>query len=352
MPARLKLIRGRVLNRKLEGKFRIAVLTLFVGISPLAGAASVIVPQRIPDTYATAATLVTVTNGRQLNLRCTGSGPQTVMLEAGSHADSMTWFKLQPILASITKVCAYDRAGYGFSSEGLPPRNLDADVSDLHDLIRASGIKTPVVLVGHSLGSNIVRRYAERYTAEVAGMVLIDPPEQDVAAFAPEWAKSDDALNVQRFALIRQCEASAEKGELISPPALKACGVGPNPSASAKLNAVILGKKSKPAFWRTLLSELQDNAVVFSKPVSPKETHGSMPLIVLTAANTYAGAPADVRKALEAAREKTQAQIVTTSTHGERVFVDNTSHDIQLDRPEVVAKAVTKVLQETATPDK
>ena len=340
------------MNQKLLEKSRITLLTIFVGTLPLAGAASVIAPQRIPDIYAKAATLVTVAHGRQLNLRCTGSGPQTVMLEAGSHADSTTWFRLQPILSSVTKVCSYDRAGYGFSSEGQLPRDLDADVSDLHDLIRAANIKTPVVLVGHSLGSNIVRRYAERYASDVSGMVLIDPPEQDVAAFAPEWAKSDEALNAQRFALIQRCEASAEKGELVSSAALKACGVSPNPLASEKLNAVILANKSKPAFWHTLLSELQNNAVVFSKPVSPKETHGSMPLIVLTAANTYAGAPADVRKALEAARDKTQTQIVATSTQGERVLVDNTSHDIQLDQPEVVAKAVTKVLQQAAVADK
>ena len=340
------------MNRKFSRKFHIALVTALAGMSSIAVAANVIGLQRIPDSYAKAATLVTVADGRQLNLRCMGSGPQTVMLEAGSHADSTTWFKLQPILSSITKVCAYDRAGYGFSSEGQLPRDLDADVSDLHDLIRASGIKTPVVLVGHSLGSNIVRRYAERYAADVGGMVLIDPPEQDVAAFAPEWAKSDDELNVQRFALIRQCEANAEKGALVSLPALKACGVSPNPLASAKLNAVILAEKSKPAFWRTLLSELQDNAIVFSKPVSPKETHGSLPLIVLTAANTYAEAPDSVRKALEAAREKTQAQIVATSTHGERLFVGDTSHDIQLDQPEVVAKAVTKVLQQIPAPGK
>ena len=184
------------MNRKFSRKFHIALVTALAGMSSIAVAANVIGLQRIPDSYAKAATLVTVADGRQLNLRCMGSGPQTVMLEAGSHADSTTWFKLQPILSSITKVCAYDRAGYGFSSEGQLPRDLDADVSDLHDLIRASGIKTPVVLVGHSLGSNIVRRYAERYAADVGGMVLIDPPEQDVAAFAPEWAKSDDELNV------------------------------------------------------------------------------------------------------------------------------------------------------------
>lgn len=321
---------------------------LLVGAAPAAEAGNIVAPQRIPDSYAHPAMLVTIAHGRQLNLRCTGTGPRTVMLEAGSHADSTTWFKLQPLLAASARVCAYDRAGYGFSSEGPLPRNLDADVADLHELIRSAGIKTPLVLVGHSLGSNIVRRYADRYPADVSGMVLLDPPGQDIAAFAPAWAKSEDEMNARRFAFIRQCEAGAEKNQLASPPPeLKACLAGGNPLASAKLNSVTVAYKSKPVFWRTLLSELEDNAAVFSQPVSPNEAHGAMPLIVLAAANTYADAPAGVRKALEAARDKTQTQIVATSTHGERWLVSNSSHDIQLDQPAVVAEAVTKVLQQT-----
>ncbi len=160
-------------------------------------------------------------------------------------------------------------------------------------------------------------------------------------------------MSAQRFVFIRRCEAGAGKNELAPPtPELKACLAGGNPLASAKLNAVTATYKSKPAFWRTLLSELQDNAVVFSQSVSPRETHGSLPLIVLSADNTYVDAPADVRKALEAARDRTQAQIVATSTRSERLLVNNTSHDIQLDQPEVVAKAVAKVLQQIGVANK
>lgn len=67
---------------------------------------------------------------------------------------------------------------------------------------------------------------------------------------------------------------------------------------------------------------------------------------MLTAEGTYADAPQDVRKSLEAARDQTQAKIVATSARGERQVVANSSHDIQLDQPEVLAKAVTKVFQE------
>lgn len=300
----------------------------------------------MPDSYAHAAKLVDLGHGRYLNLRCSGNGPQTVLLEAGAIADSSTWFKVQPLLSGHARVCAYDRAGYGFSSEGPLPRNLDADVSDLHALIHHAGLTPPLVMVGHSLGSNIVRQYASQYPADVSAMVLLDPPAQDIGRFAPGWQKEDDALSVQRFAFLHRCEAAAEKHQLPSTdPELSHCLAGADPLASARLNAVDLAHKSKPAFWRTVLSVLQNNAEVFKQPVSKQEAHGSTPLIVLSAANTYADALPRDRKGLEEARAHTQAQIVASSSRGILVRVPNTSHDIQIDQPGAVAKAVMQALK-------
>ncbi len=329
---------------------RIACLCLFAAAAAAAGAHAADAAPAIPDSYARPARLVDIGAGRQLNLRCTGKGPQTVLLEAGSHADSMSWFRLQPLLAPMARVCAYDRAGYGFSSEGPLPRNLEADVADLRKLIEAAGLKGPLVLVGHSLGSNIVRRYAELHPRDVAGLVLLDPPAQDVAAFAPDWAKEDIASNAQRLAFVQQCLDGAEKGQLTTPPpALARCIAGPNPLAGAPLNASIHAQKSRPGYWRTLLSELQSNEQVFGPPVSSKETHGATPLLVLSASDTYADAPAEVRKALEAARDATQARIAASSSRGERITVQHSSHDIQLDQPEAVAQAVAKLWRQSAT---
>ncbi len=38
------------------------------------------------------------------------------------------------------------------------PRDVDAAASNLHALLGAAQIKTPIILVGHSLGTNIARR--------------------------------------------------------------------------------------------------------------------------------------------------------------------------------------------------
>ncbi len=345
--AELRLIGETALKRN-RWKVGGAVLALVLGGGASAAfAADIAVPQHIPDSYAQAGTLVSIAPGRKLNLRCEGHGARTVLLEAGSHADTTTWFKLQPLLAASTRVCSYDRAGYGFSDEGPMPRNLDADVADLHALVQHAGLETPLVLVGHSRGSNIVRRYAERYPADVAGMVLIDPPAQDIAATAPDWARQEAQMGEQRSAFIRQCEAGAEKHQLASPPpALQRCVAGANPAASAKVNAAIAAYKYKPSFWRTLDSELKDNATVYGQPVPASESHGDTPVIVLSAADTNADAPVEMRKTLDAARDKTQSQIIATTSRGKRIVVDHASHDIQLDQPEAVAGAVTTMLQQ------
>lgn len=307
----------------------------------------------MPDEYARPATLVTIPPSRQLNLRCTGSGEPTVVLEAGSHADSSTWFRVQPLLGAFTRVCAYDRAGYGFSDAGPLPRDLDADVHDLHALIHRAGITRPVVLVGHSLGSNIARRYAELHPADVSAMVLVDPPAQDIGAFAPGWEHDERELDKQRFSFIRACETAAEQGKLAKPPPdPQRCLAADDPRADAKVNAATRTWKSRPGFWRTLLSELQDNARVLADPVSGHESHGAMPLLVLSASDTYADAPARLRAALESARAKTQADIVATSSHGRLIQVQHTSHDIQMDKPEAVADAVRQVLRKIAAPQR
>ncbi|HWU75410.1 MAG TPA: alpha/beta hydrolase [Rhodanobacter sp.] len=308
------------------------------------------VPTRLPDSYARPGRQVAIGQGRNLNLRCSGNGPVTVLLESGSHADSTSWFRVQPLLAAQARVCSYDRAGYGFSDEGPLPRGLDADVADLHALIEAAHLHAPLVLVGHSLGSNIVRRYADAHPADIAGMVLVDPPAQDLARFLPaSWMKDDTEMTTRRDAFIGRCEQAAEQGRLAKPSSgLAQCVGGPAPWESAAVAAVDHARKLRPAFWHTLRSELAQNVRVFAAPVPASESRGAMPLMVLKADGTYADAPAEARKSLEAARDATQQRIVATSSRGLLRTVADSSHDIELDQPQAVADAVAQVLHELA----
>lgn len=298
--------------------------------------------------YATPATLVDIGKGRKLNLRCSGEGTPVVVLESGATADSMAWYKVQPAIAKSTKVCAYDRAGFGFSDDGPLPRDLDADAKDLNALIHAAKIATPVVLVGHSLGTNIVRRYAGKYPADVGAIVLVDPPPQHISEFSQEWVKTDHAMHENVIAFAKMCGKAASAGGLAKPVGDAAkCIRPPDPRYPDALNAAIHAQKQKPPFWHTLISEFETNMTIFEEPVSPKESHGATPLIVLVADGSFADAPPDGKSAMEAAQQKTNKLILATSTKSERRVIANSSHDMQFDQPEAIVTAVADVIGQT-----
>jgi pimeloyl-ACP methyl ester carboxylesterase len=299
----------------------------------------------IADTFAEPGELIRLGDGRALNLRCSGEGETVVLLEAGGNADSTTWYRVQPRLAALTRVCAYDRAGYGFSDEGPLPRDLDAYVAELHGLIDAAELPVPVLLVGHSLGSNIVRSYAQRYPQQVAGMLLVDPSEQGADAQMPEdWQQQIAPMHVQREALLSACEDAAAEGdtEAIKQRCLRA----PAPWMSERVAAATALNKSKPAYWRTLRSELANNLAVFAEPVPVDESYGSIPLVLLSASEQAQDAPPEVLKVIAAARQQTHGRILAASTLSSAVEVAGTGHDIQLDQPEAVVSAVRGLLAE------
>jgi pimeloyl-ACP methyl ester carboxylesterase len=82
---------------------------------------------------------------------------------------------IQPKLAEHTRVCAYDRAGFGWSDFSPAPRTLEQQVHELHELLRGANEQGPYLLVGHSYGARVSRVYAATYPDEVTGMVLMDP---------------------------------------------------------------------------------------------------------------------------------------------------------------------------------
>jgi len=293
------------------------------------------------DVYAKPGQWVTIGKDRRLNLRCSGKGSPAVVLESGNNADSMTWFKVQPEIAKFTRVCAYDRAGTGFSDGGPLPRNIDTHADDLAALINAAHIAAPVILVGHSYGTNIARRFADKHANEAAALILLDPPPQNVGEFSPEFEKADAEEHAGMLEAVRRCEQGAQDGKLDAPPPeLKACLRGPNPQFSPALNSAIHANKVRPAFWQTIISITETNVDLYKQPVSKSESHGSMPLVILQPDAPFEDVPAELRTPMEQARQKTQQAIAATSTRSKIIRVAHSSHDVQLDRPDAVVEAV------------
>ena len=113
-------------------------------------------------------------DGHQMHIHCTGEGSPTIVLDHEGSGSSVDWALIQPALAKHTRVCAYDRAGFGWSDPNPAPRTMEQQVHELHELLQGANEQGPYILVGHSYGARVSRVYAARYPGEVAGMVLMD----------------------------------------------------------------------------------------------------------------------------------------------------------------------------------
>jgi pimeloyl-ACP methyl ester carboxylesterase len=132
-----------------------------------------------------------------LHINCVGEGSPTMILESGLGTMSADWANVQPEVAKTTRVCAYDRAGTGWSEPGPEPRDPRQIARELHALLGKAGIDGPYVLVGQSFGGLYARMYAARYPNEVEGMVLVDashpgmwtrlPPKVVATLKSPAW---------------------------------------------------------------------------------------------------------------------------------------------------------------------
>ncbi len=117
--------------------------------------------------------------GYKLHIHCTGEGTPTVILDAGGGFTSSSWAWVQPEIAKTTRVCAYDRAGWGWSDPSPQGYSAVQNAAELRTLLANSGIPAPYVLVGHSLGGLYARVYAVQYPQDVIGMVQIDASHPD-----------------------------------------------------------------------------------------------------------------------------------------------------------------------------
>lgn len=117
--------------------------------------------------------------GYQLHINCTGSGSPTVIVDVGLGDDSTDWQLVQQAVSNHSKICVFDRPGYGWSDFGPSPRTSNRIADELETLLEQADIPPPYILVGHSFGGYNIRIFAANNPQMVAGMVLVDASHED-----------------------------------------------------------------------------------------------------------------------------------------------------------------------------
>lgn len=114
----------------------------------------------------------------KFNTLIIGTGSPTIIFESGLGTPLSNWDKIQTSISANYQTISYDRKGLGESPATDKPRTLDNLVNDLDSLITQNKIDGPIILVGHSIGGHIVRKYQQSFPSKVAGLFLIDPTNE------------------------------------------------------------------------------------------------------------------------------------------------------------------------------
>jgi alpha/beta hydrolase family protein len=250
-------------RRRLRSWIRRGLLGLVIGLGALAVIAVIYqafgteIYRRL---YPPPGELVDV-GGHSLHINCVGEGSPTVILESGSGAMSVDWANIQPEVADTTRVCAYDRAGSGWSEPGPGPDDPQQIAGELHTLLGNAGIDGPYVLVGHSFGGLYVRMYAYQYPNEVEGMVLVDSSHPEQSARTAEAQADSEGSSAEEFRATPESSAQV----LLSTQSL-----GDKPLA-----VITAGEQQEP-IWFELQEELAALSSDSVHRVVEGATHGSL----------------------------------------------------------------------------
>lgn len=281
---------------------------VLLGLSPVSAIAQPRPPGPAPGV------LVDV-GGHKLHIRCVGpegAGPIAI-LQPGAGGYSNVWSRVQDLLAERVRTCAYDPAGVGWSEPGPTPRTLQQEVFELHALLEKAKVPGPFVLVGHSLGGLAARLYADQYSREVTGVVLVDALHEDSVQFN---------LRVNQWVRIRELA----EGRVV-------------PEAS-------LTRATTPATSEDdyLAEELQQ--IYLSRRSNPTPL-GDRPLIVLHAGNRPPppGASDEFWKGLRQEKDEQGMDLVHLSRHSKFVRDPMSGHNIHLDNPQLVARSIEEVVE-------
>jgi len=237
----------------------------------------------------------------------------TVVFESGAGGSSRDWSKVISILPLGVRTIAYDRAGAGKSEKGPLPQTMAQNVFELHELLKAVKIKGSIILVGQSIGGLIVRLYTEQYGKDVAGLVLADPTHESSVLGSMKYGG---------WVCLRE----------------KAVGK-PIPKPQVK-DSISSGYDSTADY---IAEEFQNKYLSSIK--NPQEL-GSRPLIILGAGirQQPPGTPDEQWKELRNERDKQVQDLTILSNNSKFILDPKSSHSIQNDNPEIVAKSIQLVI--------
>lgn len=289
--------------------------------------------------------------GYKLHLYARGEGTITVVIDH-SLGGIDGYFLIEEI-SKITKVCIYDRAGYGWSHQSSKPRCSQQIVQELNTLLTLAKIEPPYILVGNSFGSYNVRLYANQFPEKIVGIVLTDGLHEVAMSkmsvtlwllrlfFMSGFAMSTlgAALGIIRLlGLIGIFELIKKELRQFPQETLK----------------IVKRSFYHPKHWITMWREMW-NLDRSANQVHQTGNFGNLPIISIKANTFFHRSLLNFYMPVKAAdklRDKMHNKLLKLSTNCHQLPATKSSHFVWVDEPEIIVAAIQEILHKIQSEDK
>ncbi len=120
-----------------------------------------------------------------LRIRDYGTGKPVILIHGWPLSNEMWEYQIEALVQSNFRVIAYDRRGFGKSSQPWSGYDYDTMTDDLKTIIDELGLKD-ITLVGFSMGGGEVVRYFSRYGGKGISKAVL------IASITPFLLKTED----------------------------------------------------------------------------------------------------------------------------------------------------------------
>jgi pimeloyl-ACP methyl ester carboxylesterase len=283
--------------------------------------------------------LVTTPDGKVRHLHVRGTGNLTVVVDAS--LGGVEGYLLIDELAKLTKVCVYDRSGYGWSEGAFTPRTSQQIVNELHELLATAQILPPYILVGDSFGSYNLRLYAHQFPNDVLGLVLTDGLHEHSMLSLP-WSvgllKLFFTLSFGFVAIGAALGIVRLLGEIGTFELIK-----PELKKFSKLDRQYVKRSFYSArHWLTMGREMW-NLDASGSQLKAADNLGDLPIISIksqTFLRPLFGIKLLSLPTADRVRDRIHLDLLQLSTDTQQILADRSSHFVWIDEPEIIINAV------------
>jgi len=275
-------------------------------------------------------------DGHLMHINCQGQGSPTVVVETGNGEQSLGWSEVNENMSRISRTCAYDRVGMGYSEPVDKPTSASDIAQNLQKLLQAADITDDLVLVGWSAGGIYQREFYRQFPERVKGMVLVDSAhEQQIERLLP--VPAEETFNASKFyqylAPFGVVRLSGRVEQQFA-----------DSTFSAPIRDRLIAINLKSHMYHTLLAEGEGFDAELAQMRTPPSLN-NLPLVVISEGNP----DTPFMQENLAIWKELQEELKNLSSNSKHLVAENSPHPIYRYQPELIVESVTEVINAAKT---